>query len=184
MRWKVHGERNLYESEWVTLALTDVEIPPAVPGQPGNRFEHHVVRMPAPATGVVVHDHRGVLLLWRHRFITDTWGGEVPAGKVDPGEDAATAAAREVLEETGWRAGPLTHLTGYHPVSGVGDHRFELFAAAGATHVGDPTDHSEAERVEWVPVGRLREEITAGRVENGLSLTALLWCLAYGILRD
>lgn len=179
MRWTVHGEQVIYDSDWVRLSLVDVEVPDS------HRFDHHVVRLPRHAAGVVVHDpDRGVLLLWRHRFITDTWGWEVPAGKVDPGEDAATAAAREVLEETGWRAGPLTHLTGYHPVSGVGDHRFELFAAAGATHVGDPTDHSEAERVEWVPVGRLREEITAGRVENGLSLTALLWCLAYGILRD
>jgi len=88
-----------------------------------------------------------------------------------------------VLEETGWRAGPLTHLTGYDPVSGVGDHRFELFAAAGAEHVGAPTDHSEAERIEWLPVARVREEIAAGRIENGLSLTALLWCFTFGILR-
>lgn len=71
MRWDVHGERKLYESEWVTLALTDVEIP-AIGAKPAVRFEHHVVRMPAAATGVVVHDpEKGILLLWRHRFITD-----------------------------------------------------------------------------------------------------------------
>ena len=182
MRWTVHGERKLYESEWVTLALTDVEIP-AIGERPAVRFDHHVVRMPAPATGVVVHDDtRGVLLLWRHRFITDTWGWEVPAGKVDPGEVAADAARREVLEETGWSAGPLTHLCSYAPISGVGDHRFELFSADGATYVGEPSDPAEAERVEWVPVAELREEIRAGRVDNGLTLTALLWCLAEGII--
>lgn len=80
MQWTVHGERTLYDSSWIRLALVDVEIPD------GERFEHHVVRMPAPAAGVVVHDERGVLLLWRHRFVTDTWGWEVPAGRVDPGE--------------------------------------------------------------------------------------------------
>ncbi len=45
---------------------------------------------------------RGVLLLWRHRFITDTWGWEIPAGGIDPGETPPDAAARETLEETGW----------------------------------------------------------------------------------
>src|SRR5690606_30001678 len=68
MRWTVHGERIIYDSEWVRLALTDVELPS------GKRFEHHVLRMPCQASGVVVDDpQRGVLLLWRHRFTTDTW---------------------------------------------------------------------------------------------------------------
>ena len=60
MRWIVHGERSLYESDWVNLRLVDVEIP----GQ--ERFEHHVVRMPHPAAGAVVYNEdRGLLLLWR-----------------------------------------------------------------------------------------------------------------------
>lgn len=136
--------------------------------------------MPAAATGVVVHDpEKGVLLLWRHRFITNTWGWEVPAGKVDPGETAEFAAAREVREETGWEVAKLTHLTTYAPVSGVGDHRFELYYGTDAIDVSEPSDPGEAERIEWVSVETLREEILAGRVDNGLSLTALLWCLAH-----
>jgi 8-oxo-dGTP pyrophosphatase MutT (NUDIX family) len=174
MKWTVHGERLIYDSEWVQLALTDVEIP----GE--RRFEHHVVRMPAQAAGTVVHDaDRGVLLLWRHRFTTDTWGWEVPAGRIDPGETPEQAAAREAFEETGWRAGPLTHLTTYFPHNGSSDATFHLFAAAGATHVGDPSDPSESERIEWVDLPRLRHEIRAGRVGDGLSLTALLWWLTF-----
>jgi 8-oxo-dGTP pyrophosphatase MutT (NUDIX family) len=181
MKWTVHGERSLYESEWVRLRLVDVE----PPGQ--RRFEHHVVRTDRPAAGVVVHrvgpsGETEVLLLWRHRFITDTWGWEVPAGKVDEGETSAEAAAREVLEETGWRCGELVELTTYEPVSGVGDNRFVLFSADGAERLGEPTDPSEAERVEWVPVSMLVEEIRAGRVPNGLSLTAILWSLQFGVL--
>jgi 8-oxo-dGTP pyrophosphatase MutT (NUDIX family) len=76
----------------VRLALVDVEIPGV------RRFEHHVVRVPRPAAGAVVHDpDRGVLLLWRHRFITDSWGYEIPAGGVDEGETPAQAATRELL---------------------------------------------------------------------------------------
>jgi 8-oxo-dGTP pyrophosphatase MutT (NUDIX family) len=174
MRWTVHGERWIYESDWVGLSLVDVELPS------GARFEHHVVRMPADAAGVVVQESdRGVLLLWRHRLTTDSWGWEIPAGRVDAGETAEQAAAREVLEESGWRPGPLRHLATYHPQNGTSDATFHLYAADGATHVGEPSDTDEAERVEWVPWDRVRDEIRAGRVQDGLSLTALLWVAAF-----
>src|SRR4051794_21019855 len=126
MRWTVHGERTLYDSDWVRLTLVDIEIPG------GPRFEHHVWRAPRSASGTVVHDpDRGVLLLWRHRFTTDTYGWEVPAGRVDEGETPERAAARETLEETGWCAGPLRRLTTYFPNNGQSDLAFHLFVADG-----------------------------------------------------
>lgn len=177
MRWNVHGERSLYESEWVGLALVDVEVPG------GARFDHHVVRMPNQAAGAVVHDpDRGVLLLWRHRFITDTWGWEIPAGRIDPGEEPAEAAARETLEETGWRPGPLRPLLSYQPTNGLSDQRFDLFLANGATHEGDPTDPGESERIEWVPIDEVRALARAGAIQDGLSLTAILYALAFAEL--
>jgi 8-oxo-dGTP pyrophosphatase MutT (NUDIX family) len=174
MRWIVHGERSLYESPWVRLVLVDVEIP----GQ--ERFEHHVVRVPRHASATVVHDpDRGVLLLWRHRFTTDTWGWEVPAGGVDEGEAPEQAAAREVLEETGWRTGPLQHLTTFHPSNGLSDQVFHVFEADGATHVGEPSDPAESERIEWVPVDELRDLVRGGQVGDGLSLTGLSYWFAF-----
>jgi 8-oxo-dGTP pyrophosphatase MutT (NUDIX family) len=119
-------------------------------------------------------------MLWRHRFITDTWGWEIPAGRVDPGESAVDAAAREVLEETGWRPRPLRPLVRYHPSNGISDQRFDIFAADGAIHVGPPTDPYEAERIEWVPTAELRKIIAAGQMGDGLSLTAVLYALAFG----
>jgi 8-oxo-dGTP pyrophosphatase MutT (NUDIX family) len=173
MRWTVHGERWLYESEWVGLSLVDVELPS------GARFEHHVVRMPAHASGVVVTDAaRGVLLLWRHRFTTDTWGWEIPAGRVDDGESPEEAGRRECLEETGWEPGPLQPITTYFPHNGSSDATFHLFVAEGAERRGDPTDPDEAERVEWLTWDAVRAQIAAGHVGDGLSLTALLWVLA------
>jgi 8-oxo-dGTP pyrophosphatase MutT (NUDIX family) len=172
LRWIVHGERVIYDSPWVRLALTDIEVPG------GRRFEHHVVRMPAEAAGAVVHDReRGVLLLWRHRFATDSWGWEVPAGRIDVGETPMQAAAREAFEETGWRPGPLRRLTTYHPHNGTSDATFHLFEGDGAEYAGQPSDPSESERIEWLSLERLRAEIAAERVLDGLSLTALLWWL-------
>ena len=175
MRWTVHGERSLYDSPWVGLRLVDVEIPGS------ERFEHHVVHVPHDASAAVVHDDdRGVLLLWRHRFITDTWGWELPAGGVDEGETPAAAAAREVLEETGWRPGPLTHLSTFHPSNGLSDQRFHVFAADSAVEEGAPSDPSESERIEWVPVDEVRSIVARGEVTDGLSLTGLSWWFAFG----
>ena len=140
MRWTVHGERSIYESEWVRLCMADVEVPGS------RRFEHHVVRMPCEAAGTVVHDaDRGLLLLWRHRFITDTWGWEIPAGRVEPGESAEQAARRETVEETGWRPNGLSHLMTYQPANGLSDQRFNIFLGDGAVQVGSrPTRQSRS----------------------------------------
>jgi 8-oxo-dGTP pyrophosphatase MutT (NUDIX family) len=177
MRWTVHGERSLYDSEWMTLALVDVEVPG------GDRFDHHVVRFHQAAAGTVVHDpERGVLLLWRHRFITDTWGWEIPAGRIEANETPEHAAERETREETGWRPGPLRRLGRYAPSNGTSDQAFHLFVAAGASYEGEPSDPGESERVAWVPVPEVRDLIARGEVYDGLSLTALLWALAFSAI--
>ena len=104
---------------------------------------------------------------------------EFPGGKCEPGESPEQAAARETLEETGWQPGPLTLMTSYHPSNGATDQTFHLFKADGATYVGDPHDPYEAERVEWVPVEDVRQLVRKKQVQDGLSLTALLWFLAF-----
>jgi 8-oxo-dGTP pyrophosphatase MutT (NUDIX family) len=177
MHWTVHGERSLYESDWINLRLADVELPD------GTRIDYHVVRSPRAAASVVAFDPAlGVLMIWRHRFITDTWGWETPAGAVDDGETPEEAAARETLEETGWRPGPLRRLGSYYPSNGRSDECFHVFLADGAVHVGEP-DPSETERVAWVPVDELKKHIAAGRVKDGFSLTSVLWALALELTR-
>jgi 8-oxo-dGTP pyrophosphatase MutT (NUDIX family) len=177
MRWTIHGERPVYDSAWVRLVLVDVEVPG------GERFDHHVVRYPRAASGTIIRDpERGVLLIWRHRFITDTWGWEIPAGRIEPGESPEQAAVRETMEETGWRPGPLTRLGAYAPNNGSADQVFHLFTADGASHVGEPTDPSESQRVEWVETNEVRRLIGEGQVYDGMSLTGLLWALAFSDL--
>ena len=172
MRWTVHGEKPVYESPWVSVLLADIEVPG------GERHDHHVVRMPTPAAAVIVHDpSRGVLMLWRHRFITDTWGWEIPAGRCEPGEDEKVAAAREALEETGWRPGPLTELFSYHPSIGLIDQLFYVFEADGAKHTGPPDAPEESEKVEWIPLDELDGLIRRSEIRDGYTLTALLWWL-------
>ncbi|MFI6519433.1 NUDIX hydrolase [Spirillospora sp. NPDC050679] len=173
MRWTLHGERSLYGSPWMDLRLADVELPD------GRRFEHHLLRV-RPAAGVIALDGAGrALLIWRHRFITDQWGWEMPGGRVEEGEDPAEAAARELLEETGYRAGPLSPLLAVRPSPGVHDGVHHIFRAEGAKRVGEPTD-VEAERVEWVALERVPELAARGEIGSGSTLAGLLYLLSRG----
>jgi len=173
-KWRVHGERALYTSEWLNVRLADVELPD------GTRFDHHVVRLPHPAVGVIVHDAaEGILLLRRHRFITDSWGWEIPAGRVDPGETLEQAAARESVEETGWRPLGLEYLGFSHPTNGLMEQRFEFFLARHAEQVGE-YDRTETESIAWFAPDDVRTLIEQGEVPDGLSLTALGMAFSLG----
>src|SRR5258707_13895929 len=101
MRWTVHGEKPLYTDEWLDIRVADVEIPD------GRHLQHRLIRTPPGAGCVVVHDGQ-VLLMWRHRFITGSHGGGIPIGKIHPGEDPASAAARGTQEGTGWGPAAVT----------------------------------------------------------------------------
>ncbi len=160
----------------MSVDLVEVEPPGAA------RFEHHVVRT-RPASGTIVVDsRRGVLLLWRHRFITDTWGFEIPAGGIDPGETPSAAARREVREETGWTVGSVEPLVVFHPSNGLSDQVFHIFVGRDAEMSGPPTDPHESSRIEWVAVEELRRIIADGEMPDGLSLTACSFALATGVL--
>ena len=176
MEWTVHGERQLYESEWIELVLDNVEI------TDGPRFDHHVVRMPAPAVGTIVVDDGKVLLLWRHRFITDTWGWEIPAGRVEADEALEAAARRECTEETGWDPGPVEPVCTFHPTNGLSDQTFHIFLGRGATHLGDPSDPEESARVEWRTIADVRALLRDGGIPDGLTFAGLCYALAFDLL--
>jgi 8-oxo-dGDP phosphatase len=173
MEWTVHGRRAIYESSWLSLDLVDVELPD------GRRFEQHVVRMARPVAAVVVLDDRDrVLLMWRHRLVTDTWGWEIPGGRIEEGESPEEAGVRETEEETGWRPGRLRPIVTSQPSSGSVDSRHHLYRADSAEHIGPPTDITEAERIAWVPLTGIRDMIAAGEIVNGPTLIGLLHVLS------
>ena len=171
MKWHVHGRRPVYESEWVSISLVDVEVPG------GARYEHHAISS-KDAAGVLVHDpDRGVMLMWRHRFLGDEWGYEVPGGMIEPGETPEEAARRECIEEAGWSPGPLRLAQRFRPIAGQSTQEFWVFLAEGGEQVGPPSS-DEAERVDWVSDEELRRLVAGNQVLDGLSVIAVLHHLA------
>ena len=161
----------LYEDEWLDIRLADVELPD------GRHLEHRLIRTPQGAGCVTIRAGQ-VLLLWRHRFITDTWGWEIPVGKIDPGEDPACAAARETEEETGWRPGPLRPLLRVEPTPGISDSVHHIYLADGAERIGQPKDDFESDRVSWLRLSDVPALVSQGEISTGTTLAALLYALA------
>lgn len=172
-RWTIHGERVVDDSRRLRLSIASVELPDGV------RFEQYVLRMPKAAMTVVIDEHDRALMMWRHRFIIDRWVWELPGGYVDPDEDPAVTAAREVEEETGWRPRSVELLTSMQPMVGSADAENLLFLARGADFIGEPKDINEAERVEWVPLDSVRERIASGEIVGAASQLGLLHVLAF-----
>ncbi|MEV6983842.1 NUDIX hydrolase [Sphaerisporangium sp. NPDC051017] len=171
MRWQVNSEEPLYTDPWLDIRVADVELPD------GRHLDHRLIRTAPGAGAVVTDERRRVLLIWRHRFITDSWGWEIPIGKIEDGEDPASAAAREVEEETGWRPGVLRPLVKVQPTNGISDSVHHIFHASSATYIGPPTEGWEAERVEWVPLSDVPRLVGKGELVSGTSMAALLYAL-------
>lgn len=173
--WKIHGERLIDDTRRLRLSIASVELPDGV------QFEQYVLRMPKAAMMVVLDDKREhVLMMWRHRFIIDRWVWELPGGYVDPDEEPAVTAAREVEEETGWRPRNVKPLVAVQPSVGTTDAENLLFVSHGADHIGAPEDINEAERIEWISLASIRDRIEAGEIIGAASLVGLLRVLAFG----
>ncbi|MBI0297624.1 NUDIX hydrolase [Streptomyces sp. PRKS01-29] len=168
MRWKNLRERTVYENRWFRVNLADVRLPD------GRQLDHYLIRLRPVAVATAVNAANEVLLLWRHRFITDAWGWELAAGVVEDGEDIADAAAREMEEETGWRPGPLRHLLSVEPSNGLTDARHHIYWSEEASYVGHPEDDFESDRREWVPLKLVPDLVARGEVPAANMAAALL----------
>lgn len=171
-KWKIHGERLVDENRHIRLSIASVELPDGV------RFDQYVVRLPRCVMTVALDDTgQNILLVWRHRFIIDRWDWEVPGGYVNPGEDPAEAAAREMEEETGWRPRSVEFLFSFQPMIGSADAPQDLYLARGADLVGKP-HIDEAEEIRWVPIGEAQELITRGEIVGAATVMGVLHVLA------
>jgi 8-oxo-dGTP pyrophosphatase MutT (NUDIX family) len=166
--WTIHGERVIDDSRRAVLSVADVELPDGV------RFEQYVLRVPGAAMVIVIDDDQRVLMMWRHRFVIDRWVWELPGGYLDPDEDPAVCAAREVEEETGWRPRRMEKLISFQPMVGTIDQDNIVYLARGADFSGSTPDVNEAERIGWIPLDEVRQHIDSGTIVGAGSVSGLL----------
>jgi len=168
VRWRNLKEQTVYENRWFRVNLADIELPD------GRHLDHYLIRLRPVAVATALNEANEVLLLWRHRFITGTYGWELAAGVVEDGEDIAAAAAREMEEETGWRPGRLRHLLSVEPSNGLTDARHHIYWSDEAEYIGHPEDDFESDRREWVPLKLVPDMVARGDVPAANMAAALL----------
>ena len=139
-----------------------------------ERREALILDAPTWVNVVPLLDDGRVLLVRQWRFGIGAETLEIPGGMVDPGEDPAAAAARELLEETGYRAGSVRELGAVEPNPAFLANRCLTFAASRLERVGEPTgDGWEEIEVASVPVDRLPDLVASGEIRHALVLAAL-----------
>lgn len=162
----------IFESEYLSLHLDRVRQPN---GYIIERF--HYVEYPHPAVGVVVENEKGQVALCRvPRYTSMTCEWSVPAGGVEKGEDALSAARREVWEETGFESFDHRLVYTYFPQMGSSNKLFQVVFCRAGERTGsfDPNEISE---VAWFSRAEVEGLIARGEMSDGLGLTALLFWL-------
>lgn len=124
-----------------------------------------------------------VLLIRQYRYAAGGYMLEVPAGRLDAGEDPQHCAARELKEETGCTAEHIEHLTTIYTTPGFTDEKIHLFMATGLT--AGETKHEADEFLEPqpMPLSRALEKIEAGEIQDGKTVISLLFAAGFRLSR-
>jgi 8-oxo-dGTP pyrophosphatase MutT (NUDIX family) len=167
--WQNLGEAAVVDTPWFQLKLAQV----ALPGR--GTIDHYLLRLPPVVLTTLLDEQDRVLLLWRHRFIPDSWGWELPSGiATDPAEDLADVASRQALAESGWQPIAPRPLLTLEPYSSLTDSVCHVFWTERAVFRGEPTAAFEAERIEWVPLSDVPALVADGQIKAASTAAALL----------
>lgn len=142
----------------------------------GSEGVREYVTHPGAVVIIPVLDDGRLIFERQYRYPVGRVMLELPAGKIDPDEDTLDTAKRELHEETGYAAAVWRHLGTMHPTIGYADERIEIYLAQQLTAL-ESNALDEGEFLELLPLtlDKALDEVRAGRLTDGKTLSALLW---------
>jgi len=170
---KLLESRELYRGKIIDLFVDRVKLPN------GNVCELEMIRHPGAAAVVPVDADRNVVLVRQYRYAASGWLYEVPAGKLDEGEDPAVCAAREIEEEVGLRPGRLTPMGWIWTTPGFTDERISLYLATELVASKQSLQPDEVLSVERMPFDEAVDLARRGEIRDAKSVCALLRAAHY-----
>lgn len=139
----------------------------------GATVEMELIHHPGAAAIVPMKDDETVLLIRQYRHAVGGYILEIPAGKLDPGEDPRDCAARELEEEIGFRASSLEPVITFFTTPGFTDEVIHIFKATGLTLGTQNLDHDEVLDVMELPLERAISQIEDGTIRDGKTIVGL-----------
>lgn len=167
---RVLGEEPAWRGNILDVRTVKVELPN------GRLTTRDVVRHPGAAAVVALTDTGKIALVRQYRTAVDRVTVEIPAGKLDPGEDPQVCAERELHEETGFHAGRIRHLTSILTSCGFCDEIIHIFMATNLTFDGATPDEDEFVNVDLVPLSELIDAVLDGKIEDAKTVVGALAC--------
>jgi ADP-ribose pyrophosphatase len=161
------GWKQIYRGRVVTLNLETVTLPN------GATIELEVIRHPGAAAAVPLTDDGNVLLIRQYRHAAGGYIYEIPAGKIDPGEEPIACAAREVEEEIGRRPSSLAPMLSFYTTPGFTDEVIHLFLATGLTPGTQSLEHDEVLEVVEMPLEQAIRHIADGTIRDAKTIIGL-----------
>lgn len=146
----------------------------------GSSSWREIVRHHGGAGVCAVRDGK-ICLVRQFRVALGRMSLEIPAGKLDPGEDPSVCAARELEEETGLVAQSIEPLAVSAGAPGFNDEKTRIFYARGLSQGSACPDEGELVDVVWIPISDMVEAIQAGLIEDAKTVISVL-AVAAGIV--
>jgi ADP-ribose pyrophosphatase len=120
-----------------------------------------------------------LLLIKQYRYAANGFLYELPAGRLDPGENPADCARRELREETGCSAGQVEFLYTMYTTPGFTDERIHLFMATGLTQGETGHESDEFLTIETLPLSQALEMIQDGVIQDAKTALGILYAAGF-----
>jgi ADP-ribose pyrophosphatase len=139
----------------------------------GAIVNREVVRHSGGVAVLAIHENNVLFVRqFRYPFAENLY--ELPAGKLEQGEDPAACGLRELKEETGYRAGKISPLGVIYPSPGYIDERLHVFLASDLTYEGQSLDENEFLTNIKIPYEKAIEMCLSGELKDAKTVTGLL----------
>jgi ADP-ribose pyrophosphatase len=172
------SSQRVYDGRVISVDVDEVRFPD------GSTGSLEMVRHPGASAVIPFLDDPGstdprVVLIRQYRYAADGYVYEIPAGRLDPGEDPHSCALRELREETGYTSGRLIPLTVFYTTPGFTDERIHLFAAVELSPGESQRESDEILELATVPLSQALGMIETGDLVDGKSMIGLLFAALF-----
>ncbi|MCE5180242.1 MAG: NUDIX hydrolase [Betaproteobacteria bacterium] len=161
--------RNVFDGRLLHVREDQVTLPN------GKTATREYIVHPGAVVVVPVLDDGDILMVRQFRYPLNRDFYELPAGKIDSGEETLVCGQRELLEETGYAAETWQLLTTIHPCIGYSDERILIYLAQGLSEHGHRRDEDEFLENVRLPLATAMEWVRDGRISDVKTMVGLFW---------